>query len=143
MLSQEKTTEAEGRIENLKELTTALEDFPDLPTFMEHVSLVMDSPRNLSEDLVSIMTLHSAKGLEFENVFLAGWEEGVFPHNLCLQENNLEEERRLAYVGLTRAKKRAFISFVLNRRVHNQWQNNPPSRFLRELSEEDVEILRC
>ncbi|MBO7642455.1 MAG: UvrD-helicase domain-containing protein [Alphaproteobacteria bacterium] len=142
MLSQEKTTEAEGRIENLKELTTALEDFPDLPTFMEHVSLVMDSPRNVSEDLVSIMTLHSAKGLEFENVFLAGWEEGIFPHNLCLQEDNLEEERRLAYVGLTRAKKRAFISFVLNRRVHNQWQNNPPSRFLRELSEEDIEILR-
>lgn len=142
MLSQEKTTEAEGRIENLKELTTALEDFPDLPTFMEHVSLVMDSPRNVSEDLVSIMTLHSAKGLEFENVFLAGWEEGVFPHNLCLQEDNLEEERRLAYVGLTRAKKRAFISFVLNRRVHNQWQNNLPSRFLRELSEEDIEILR-
>lgn len=142
MLSQEKTTEAEGRIENLNELTTALKDFPDLPTFMEHVSLVMDSPRNSSEDLVSIMTLHSAKGLEFENVFLAGWEEGVFPHNLCLQENNLEEERRLAYVGLTRAKKRAFISFVINRRVHNQWQNNPPSRFLRELSEEDIEILR-
>ncbi len=142
MLSQEKTTEAEGRIENLKELTTALEDFPDLPTFMEHVSLVMDSPRNSSEDLVSIMTLHSAKGLEFENVFLAGWEEGVFPHNLCLQEDNLEEERRLAYVGLTRAKKRAYISFVFNRRVHNQWQNNPPSRFLRELSEEDIEILR-
>lgn len=142
MLSQEKTTEAEGRIENLKELTTALEDFPDLPTFMEHVSLVMDSPRSVSEDLVSIMTLHSAKGLEFDNVFLAGWEEGVFPHNLCLQEDNLEEERRLAYVGLTRAKKRAFISFVLNRRVHNQWQNNPPSRFLRELSEEDIEILR-
>jgi len=142
MLSQEKTTEAEGRIENLKELTTALEDFPDLPTFMEHVSLVMDSPRNLSEDLVSIMTLHSAKGLEFDNVFLAGWEEGVFPHNLCLQEDNLEEERRLAYVGLTRARKRAFISFVLSRRIHNQWQNNPPSRFLRELSEEDIEILR-
>lgn len=142
MLSQEKTTEAEGRIENLKELTTALEDFPDLSTFMEHVSLVMDSPRNVSEDLVSIMTLHSAKGLEFENVFLAGWEEGVFPHNLCLQENNLEEERRLAYVGLTRAKSRAFISFVLNRRVHNQWQNNPPSRFLQELSKEDIEILR-
>lgn len=143
MLISEKTVESQARLENLKELVAALSDFTDLASFMEHVSLVVDYPKNaFEEEVVSIMTLHSAKGLEFDSVFLTGWEEGVFPHNLSLQEGNIEEERRLAYVGLTRAKKRAFITFVANRRIHNQWQANPPSRFLRELSEKDIAIAR-
>ncbi len=142
MLNQEQTSESQSKTENLKELLTALEDFPDLHAFMEHVSLVVDAPQNTVEEVVNIMTLHSAKGLEFDSVFLAGWEEGVFPHNLCLLEGNLEEERRLAYVGITRAKKRAFITYALNRKIHNQWQANPPSRFLTELSEEHVEFFR-
>jgi len=117
-----------------------LEDFPDIATFMEHVSLVVDSPKNLDEKVVNIMTLHSAKGLEFDTVFLAGWEEGVFPHSLSLQEGNLEEERRLAYVGITRARKRAFITYALSRRIHNQWQNNQPSRFLFEMSKDHIVV---
>jgi DNA helicase-2/ATP-dependent DNA helicase PcrA len=137
-LNQEHTIEARGRIENLKELLVALEDFEDLATFMEHVSLVSESSRNSMEELVSIMTLHSAKGLEFDAVFLAGWEEGVFPHNLSLQENNVEEERRLAYVGITRAKKYAFISYALNRKIYNQWQSNLSSRFISELSPDHI-----
>ena len=138
-LQQEQTTESRARIENLKELITALEDFPDIATFMEHVSLVVDAPKNIDEKVVTIMTLHSAKGLEFDSVFLAGWEEGLFPHSLSLQEGNLEEERRLAYVGITRARKRAFITYAQSRRVHNQWQNNSPSRFLSEISKEHIE----
>ncbi|MDR2682098.1 MAG: UvrD-helicase domain-containing protein [Holosporaceae bacterium] len=137
-LTNEKTLESQTREENLKELLMALEDFEDLPTFIEHVSLVTDSQRNSGDDLVSLMTLHSAKGLEFEAVFLAGWEEGIFPHNMSLHEGNLEEERRLAYVGLTRAKKYAFITYAMNRKVYNQWQANPPSRFLSELASEHV-----
>ena len=105
---------------------------------MEHVSLVVDAPKNIDEKVVTIMTLHSAKGLEFDSVFLAGWEEGLFPHSLSLQEGNLEEERRLAYVGITRARKRAFITYAQSRRVHNQWQNNSPSRFLSEISKEHI-----
>jgi len=139
-LNAEQTLEAQGRIENLKELVIALEDFEDLPTFIEHVSLISDSPKNSDEKLVSVMTLHSAKGLEFDAVFLTGWEEGVFPHSLSLRENNVEEERRLAYVGITRAKKFAFISFAKNRRIYNQWQANPPSRFLTELASEHVTV---
>ncbi|MDR2157982.1 MAG: UvrD-helicase domain-containing protein [Holosporaceae bacterium] len=137
-LGQEQTIESQTRIENLKELLIALEDFEDLPTFIEHISLVVDSPANSGEELVSVMTLHSAKGLEFDAVFLVGWEDGVFPHNLSLREENVEEERRLAYVGITRAKKYAFISYALNRRIYNQWQANPPSRFLSELSKDHV-----
>ncbi|GHU11379.1 DNA helicase [Alphaproteobacteria bacterium] len=138
VLTNEKTLESQTRIENLKELLIALEDFEDLPTFIEHVSLVTDSKRNSTDDVVSLMTLHSAKGLEFEAVFLAGWEEGVFPHSMSLQEGNLEEERRLAYVGITRAKKYAFITYAMNRKVYNQWQSDLPSRFLAELSTEHV-----
>jgi DNA helicase-2/ATP-dependent DNA helicase PcrA len=137
-LTNEKTLEAQGRIENLKELLIALEDFDDLPMFIEHVSLVTDSKRNGTDDVVSLMTLHSSKGLEFEAVFLAGWEEGVFPHNMSIQDGNVEEERRLAYVGITRAKKYAFITYAMNRKVYNQWQSNLPSRFLAELSTEHV-----
>jgi DNA helicase-2/ATP-dependent DNA helicase PcrA len=138
ILTNERTVESQTREENLKELLRALEDFEDLATFIEHVSLVTDARKNSGDDVVSLMTLHSAKGLEFDAVFLAGWEEGVFPHNMSLQEGNLEEERRLAYVGLTRAKKYAFITYAMNRKVYNQWQANLPSRFLSELSPEHV-----
>jgi DNA helicase-2/ATP-dependent DNA helicase PcrA len=138
MLNQEQTLESQGRIENLKELLIALEDFDDLVTFIEHVSLVMDGPRSFHGDVVTLMTLHGAKGSEFDAVFLTGWEEGVFPHNLALQEGNLEEERRLAYVGLTRARKHVFITYAMNRRIYNQWQANLPSRFLSELPVEQV-----
>ncbi|MDR1982595.1 MAG: UvrD-helicase domain-containing protein [Holosporaceae bacterium] len=138
-LSQEQTIEAQSRIENLRELLIALEDFEDLPTFMEHISLITDTARNSQEEVISIMTLHSAKGLEFDAVFLAGWEDGVFPHSLSLREENVEEERRLAYVGITRAREYAFISYALNRKIYNQWQANPPSRFLSELSRDHID----
>lgn len=142
MLQLEKTAESEARIENLRELLTALEDFEDMQSFIEHVSLVVDAPANgLVEDKVSIMTLHSSKGLEFECVFLTGWEEGVFPHSLSIREDNVEEERRLAYVGLTRARKRAFITYARSRRIHGQYQSNEPSRFLDELSKDDIRII--
>lgn len=137
-LKRENSLEAQARIENLKELLVALEEFEDLPSFIEHISLVMDSPKEQEDDVVSIMTLHSAKGLEFDTVFLGGWEDGIFPHNLSIQEGNIEEERRLAYVGITRARKRAFITYAQNRKVHNQWQAYMPSRFLSELSPEHI-----
>jgi DNA helicase-2/ATP-dependent DNA helicase PcrA len=141
-LNAEQTIEAKSRIENLKELLIALEEFNDLPTFIDHISLVIDSPKNSMEDVVNIMTLHSAKGLEFDAVFLAGWEDGIFPHNLSIQEDNLEEERRLAYVGITRARKYAFITYAKNRKVYNQWQSNMPSRFLSELPELHVCLIK-
>jgi DNA helicase-2/ATP-dependent DNA helicase PcrA len=137
-LNQEKTIEAQTRVENLRELLRALEDFDNLAEFIEHISLAVDSKGNFPEDLVTIMTLHSAKGAEFEAVFLVGWEEGVFPHSLSLQEGNIEEERRLAYVGITRAKKYVLVTYAVNRRVYNQWQANLPSRFLAELSSEQT-----
>ncbi|MDR2107440.1 MAG: UvrD-helicase domain-containing protein [Holosporaceae bacterium] len=139
-LYREQTMEAQARIENLRELLIALEEFETLGEFIEHVGLVADSARHSTEEVVSLMTLHSAKGLEFEAVFLAGWEDGVFPHNLSLRDDNLEEERRLAYVGITRARKYAFISYAENRRIYNQWQSNPPSRFLSELSSDHVDF---
>ena len=138
MLSKDKMLESQAKVENLKELLAALEAYKDLPTFIEHVGLVMDTQRNNASDLISIMTLHSAKGLEFDAVFLAGWEEGIFPHILSLQEGNVEEERRLAYVGITRARKHVHISYAINRRVYNQWQSNAPSRFIAELPKEHV-----
>ncbi len=137
-----KKPEAPGKLENLKELITALDEFENLAGFLEHVSLVMENTENASDEMVSVMTLHSAKGLEFDTVFLPGWEEGLFPHQRTLDENGtagLEEERRLAYVGLTRARRRAHISFAANRRVHNQWQSALPSRFIDELPPEFVE----
>jgi DNA helicase-2/ATP-dependent DNA helicase PcrA len=135
-LQADKSPEAPGRLENLKELVSALEEFENLGGFLEHVSLVMERNEDTSADQVVLMTLHSAKGLEFDNVFLPGWEEGLFPHQRALDESGmrgLEEERRLAYVGLTRARQRAVISYVANRRIHNQWQSALPSRFLSEL----------
>lgn len=139
MLESEKTEEAEGRIENLKELVNVMSDeraYPTLEDFLEHVSLVMDSDDIVSTNKVMLMTLHAAKGLEFEVVFLPGFEEGLFPHERSLNEggsNALEEERRLAYVGLTRAKEKVYILVAFSRKIFGQWQNNEPSRFLNEL----------
>jgi DNA helicase-2/ATP-dependent DNA helicase PcrA len=141
---KDRTAEAAGRLENLKELVRAMDEFPDLAGFLEHVSLVMDADSQDSEERVSIMTLHAAKGLEFGTVFLPGWEEGLFPHQRSLDESGragLEEERRLAYVGLTRAKRRAKIYFATNRRIHGLWQTTLPSRFLDELPAEHVEVI--
>ena len=143
MWQNDRSAEAPGRLENLKELARSMEEFESLPSFLEHIALVMDSEQNEETDAVNIMTLHSAKGLEFETVFLPGWEEGLFPHQRSLDEGGragLEEERRLAYVGLTRAKKRAHLWFVSNRRIHGLWQSTLPSRFLDELPEAHVDV---
>jgi DNA helicase-2/ATP-dependent DNA helicase PcrA len=143
MWQLDRSPEAPGRLENLKELVNNMAEYDSLSSFLEHVSLVMDSDRGASEEAVSLMTLHSAKGLEFDAVYLPGWEEGLFPHQRALDENGragLEEERRLAYVGLTRARRRAAIWFVANRRVHGLWQSTMPSRFLDELPEAHVEV---
>jgi ATP-dependent DNA helicase UvrD/PcrA len=143
MWQNDKSPEAPGRLENLKELITAMEEFENLAGFLEHVSLVMEAVEGAQGDMINLMTLHSAKGLEFDSVFLPGWEEGLFPHQRAMDENGaagLEEERRLAYVGLTRARKRAHISFAANRRVHGQWASAIPSRFVDELPPEHVEV---
>jgi DNA helicase II / ATP-dependent DNA helicase PcrA len=144
MWQHDKSPEAEGRLENLKELVRSMGEFENLAGFLEHVSLVMDRDTGAeTDDRVNIMTLHSAKGLEFGTVFLPGWEEGLFPHQRSLDEkgrNGLEEERRLAYVGITRAKQRATISFAQNRRIHALWQSALPSRFIDELPEKHVEV---
>ncbi|MBI3710192.1 MAG: UvrD-helicase domain-containing protein [Proteobacteria bacterium] len=142
MWQADRSPDAPGRLENLKELIAAIEEFDDLPAFLEHVSLVMENAAAAPGDMVNLMTLHSAKGLEFDTVFLPGWEEGLFPHPRALDEkgaSGLEEERRLAHVGLTRARKRALMSFAANRRIHNLWQSSLPSRFLAELPQEHVE----
>jgi DNA helicase-2/ATP-dependent DNA helicase PcrA len=140
----EKTPEAPGRLENLKELVKALENFENLQGFLEHVSLIMDNESDQDEEKVSIMTLHGSKGLEFSAVFLPGWEEGLFPSQRSMDETGLkglEEERRLAYVGITRAEELATISFAGNRLVYGQWQSQMPSRFIDELPAEHVEVL--
>jgi DNA helicase-2/ATP-dependent DNA helicase PcrA len=143
MWKNDRSAEAPGRLENLKELVRSMEEYESLRAFLEHVALVVDAEKNEEQDAISIMTLHSAKGLEFETVFLPGWEEGLFPHQRALDEGGraaLEEERRLAYVGLTRAKKNLHLWFVSNRRIHGLWQSTIPSRFLDELPEAHVEI---
>ncbi|WP_227271425.1 ATP-dependent helicase [Roseobacter weihaiensis] len=140
----DKTPEAPGRLENLKELVKALEGFENLQGFLEHVSLIMDNESDDGGQKVSIMTLHAAKGLEFPVVFLPGWEDGLFPSQRSMDESGvkgLEEERRLAYVGITRAEEVCTISFAANRRVFGQWQNSMPSRFIDELPEDHVEVL--
>ncbi len=140
----EKTPEAPGRLENLKELVNQLDNFENLQGFLEHVSLVMDNEQDGDGAKVSIMTLHAAKGLEFPAVFLPGWEDGLFPSQRSMDESGikgLEEERRLAYVGITRAEEVCTISFAANRRVFGQWQNSMPSRFIDELPEDHVEVL--
>ncbi|WP_341861941.1 UvrD-helicase domain-containing protein [Gymnodinialimonas sp. 57CJ19] len=140
----DKTPEGPGRLENLKELVKALENFENLQGFLEHVSLIMDNEQDDEEPKVTLMTLHAAKGLEFPAVFLPGWEDGLFPSQRSMDESGqsgLEEERRLAYVGITRAEEVCTISFAGNRRVYGQWQSQLPSRFIDELPEENVEIL--
>ncbi len=142
MWQQDKSPEAPGRLENLKELVRALADFETLSGFLDHVSLVMENDETAEGDRVNLMTLHGAKGLEFDTVFLPGWEEGVFPNQRALDEGgvkSLEEERRLAYVGLTRARRRAIVSHAANRRIYANWQSSIPSRFIEELPDADVE----
>lgn len=146
MLKNDKSAEAPGRIENLKELVGVMADtdnYPTLADFLEHVSLVMDNDSAVDSNKVLLITLHSAKGLEFKVVFLPGWEEGLFPHQRALDEggkNALEEERRLAYVAITRAREKLYILTSFTRRIYGQWQNNTPSRFFNELPSECLAI---
>ncbi len=143
MWKMDKSPDSPGRLENLKELVSGMDEFESLPVFLEHVSLVMESQNNNSAEQVSIMTLHGAKGLEFKCVFLPGWEEGLFPSQRSMDENGLkglEEERRLAYVGITRARERSYISHAANRRMYGSWINAIPSRFVDELPEEHIEV---
>ncbi len=142
MLQAERSAEAAGRLENLTELARAMEEYDNLGAFLEHVSLVMDNDSQQSGAKVTIMTIHAAKGLEFPNVFLAGWEEGVFPSQRALDEGglaSLEEERRLAYVAITRARRQATILHAANRRIYGQWTSSIPSRFVGELPRDHIE----
>lgn len=144
MWQADKTPEAPGRLENLKELVKALEQFENLQGFLEHVALIMENDTEDAVEKVSIMTLHAAKGLEFKAVFLPGWEDGLFPSQRSMDESGqkgLEEERRLAYVGITRAERLCTISFAANRRVYGQWQSQLPSRFIDELPPDHVDVL--
>ena len=144
MWQADRSADAPGRLENLRELIVAMAEFDTLAGFLEHVSLVMENTGDATGDMVNLMTLHAAKGLEFDSVFLPGWEEGLFPSQRSMDENGiggLEEERRLAYVGITRARQRAWISYAANRRIHGQWQSAIPSRFVDELPAEHVEVL--
>ena len=143
MLSADKSAESQGRKENLKELSRAMEEFETLGGFLEHIALVMDRDNADATDAVTIMTLHSAKGLEFNTVFLPGWEDGTFPSQRSMDESGragLEEERRLGYVGITRGRKRVRISAAQNRRIHGLWQSAIPSRFVDELPPDAVEV---
>jgi DNA helicase II / ATP-dependent DNA helicase PcrA len=143
MWQKDRSADAAGRLDNLKELVRSMEEFENLQGFLEHISLVMDRDGGAADEAVSLMTLHSAKGLEFDNVFLPGWEEGLFPSQRTLDEQGragLEEERRLAHVGLTRARRRAKLYFATNRRIHGTWSTTIPSRFLDELPAHNVEI---
>ncbi len=141
MLEADRAPESQGRIENLRELGRAMEDWPDLTAFLDHVALVMDNERDTESPKVTLMTLHASKGLEFDHVFLPGWEEGLFPSQRALDEGGaaaLEEERRLAYVGITRARRTAAILHAANRRIYGQWTSAIPSRFIAELPPEHV-----
>ena len=143
MLQNDKSIEGPGRIDNLKELITTIENYETLTAFLDHVSLVMENEKNLNSDMINIMTLHAAKGLEFEKVFLPGWEEGIIPNQRSLDEKGktaLEEERRLAHVGLTRAKTNVQISFAHSRKSYGEWQSSIPSRFIDELPTENIEM---
>ena len=143
MWKAERTPDAAGRLDNLKELVRSMGEFPDLNAFLEHVSLVMDVESGDEGERVSVMTLHAAKGLEFDVVFLPGWEEGLFPSQRTMDENGragLEEERRLAYVGLTRARREAKITYAANRRIRGLWQSSAPSRFIGDLPEDHIDL---
>ena len=144
MWKNDKSADAPGRLENLKELVRSISEFENLGGFLEHVSLVMDNAQEKGAECISIMTLHAAKGLEFDAVFLPGWEDGLFPSQRSMDESGkkgLEEERRLAYVGITRARALCTITFAANRRIYNQWQSSMPSRFVDELPEAHVEVM--
>ena len=138
----DRSAEAAGRLENLSELVRAMEEYESLEAFLEHVSLVMDRDNDDTAETVTIMTIHAAKGLEFDHVFLAGWEDGVFPSQRSMDEGgiaSLEEERRLAYVAITRARHRASIYHAANRRIYGQWMSSIPSRFIGEIPAEHVD----
>lgn len=142
MLQADKSAESAGRLENLNELARAMEEYETLGAFLEHVSLVMDNEATADGEKLTMMTIHAAKGLEFERTFLAGWEEGVFPSQRSLDEGglaSLEEERRLAYVAITRARRKCTILHAANRRIYGQWTSSIPSRFIAELPPEHVE----
>jgi len=143
MLQAERSAESAGRLENLSELSRAMEEYESLGDFLEHVSLVMDNDAADDAEKVTIMTMHAAKGLEFDNVFLPGWEEGVFPTQRAMDEGglaSLEEERRLAYVAITRARRRCTILHAANRRIYGQWTSSIPSRFIGEIPPANVEV---
>jgi DNA helicase-2/ATP-dependent DNA helicase PcrA len=143
MLKTDRSAESAGRADNLAELARAMEDYPTLGDFLEHVSLIMDNDAAGDGEKVTIMTIHAAKGLEFDNVFLPGWEEGVFPSQRSLDEGGLaalEEERRLAYVAITRARRKCTILHAANRRIYGQWSSSIPSRFIAELPEEHIDV---
>jgi DNA helicase-2/ATP-dependent DNA helicase PcrA len=142
MLQAERSAESAGRLENLAELTRAMEEYETLPAFLEHVSLVMDNDETRSADRVTIMTIHAAKGLEFDRVYLPGWEEAIFPSQRALDEGglkSLEEERRLAYVAITRSRRHCTIIHAANRRIYGQWSSSLPSRFVAELPDAHIE----
>ena len=142
MWKLDKAPDAPGRLENLKELVSAMEEFESLQEFLEHIALVLENQNSNNNDAITLMTLHAAKGLEFKTTFLPGWEEGLFPSQRSMDENGvkgLEEERRLAYVAITRARQKCHVSFVSNRRMYGSWVNAIPSRFVDELPEENIE----
>jgi DNA helicase-2/ATP-dependent DNA helicase PcrA len=142
MLKNKKDLENENRLENLKELLRAMQDYDNLQNFLEHVALATSIDQEWEGAKVNLMTMHAAKGLEFNVVFLPGWEEGLFPHQKSLEEKGdfaLEEERRLAYVGITRAKQEAFLSFAMKRAYHGDWMDAIPSRFINEVPEESIQ----
>src|SRR5437868_4246945 len=142
MLQADRSAESAGRLENLTELTRAMEEYESLQAFLEHVSLVMDNDEARQGDRVTIMTMHAAKGLEFDQIYLPAWEEGVFPSQRSLDEGglaSLEEERRLAYVAITRARRRCTVIHAANRRIYGQWTSSIPSRFIAELPHSDIE----
>ena len=143
MWQADRSADAPGRLENLKELISGMQDFDSLQDFLEHIALVLDNQDKEDGAHISIMTLHGAKGLEFDAVFLPGWEEGLFPSQRTMDENGiggLEEERRLAYVGLTRARKKSYIAYAANRRMYGNWISAIPSRFIDELPPAHIEI---
>ena len=142
MLKNKKDLESEGRLENIKELLRGMREFENLENFLEHVSLATSIDEDWKGEKINLMTMHGSKGLEFDVVFLPGWEEGLFPHQKSLEEKGdeaLEEERRLAYVGITRAKKQAYISFSMNRFYQGDWVESLASRFIDELPKENTE----